>query len=586
MDFPYLSPELGSLEPIRKMNKSGKNEVYLVINRENNQRYVLRKMQESGTVYRQLMEIENEHLPKVYEVVEQEGYTIAVEDYVYGDGLDFLLSGGPLTADECRPIMAGLCDVLSVLHQHGIVHRDIKPENIIIHGNVPVLVDFDASRIHRDSEDSDTVVLGTTGFAAPEQYGISQTDHRTDLYAMGVLLNYMLIGKHPSTALAPGGAGRIVRKCTMMNQNQRFQSAEQLKAGLRNLGRPGRIRIGIGLVAVMALVVAGAGMLWPQGNDSQPEQPTLEASQQEDTEISEVPDASEVSRPLEVVVGPLEETVLRDVDAASPARETAQQLGVAPEEVMGYYYEVPENLDARINDFHFVVTQDSTTLYFVYPEDFNGDMVVDVQCFTGEEGSVISPTSENVLDAVTFGAPMETGLPGFSCVPITLDPNYEGSGNLHMNVCMASGAVNGGNVFIYSQDAAMQETHSQDSSVSQERMAYYGEFPTEESEPLNGVFLSTESNRTVWLLYSELWQGQPCQGMEIYQSESEGPPAPSDPELVEHITIGEPEPSGIAGCVCVPITVDEGFSGTGNLHLNLNFGSSGLIGGNVFIAQE
>ena len=75
-------------------------------------------------------------------------------------------------------------------------------------------------------------MLGTTGYAPPEQYGLSQTDGRADIYALGVLLNIMLTGKHPSRALAAGRMGRVVQKCTMMNPEKRYKTVLHLMEAL------------------------------------------------------------------------------------------------------------------------------------------------------------------------------------------------------------------------------------------------------------------------------------------------------------------------------------------------------------------
>ena len=75
-------------------------------------------------------------------------------------------------------------------------------------------------------------MLGTTGYAAPEQYGIAQTDARAELYSLGVLLNLMLTGKHPSQALASGRLGRIVQKCTMVNPEKRYKNVLYLMEAL------------------------------------------------------------------------------------------------------------------------------------------------------------------------------------------------------------------------------------------------------------------------------------------------------------------------------------------------------------------
>ena len=168
------------------------------------------------------------YLPRIEEVAEQDGQVAVLEEYVQGDTLTFLLEGGVLSWPEARRVTEDVCAALWVLHSLGAVHRDVKDSNVILRGDQAVLIDFDAARIYKDESESDTQVLGTTGFAAPEQYGIFQSDERADIFSLGVLLNIMLTGKHPSREMAAGKMGRIVRKCTMTAPEQRYQSARAL----------------------------------------------------------------------------------------------------------------------------------------------------------------------------------------------------------------------------------------------------------------------------------------------------------------------------------------------------------------------
>ena len=108
------------------------------------------------------------------------------------------------------------------------VHRDVKPENIILRGSDAILIDFDAARLHKPEHEADTQVLGTTGFAAPEQYGLSQSDLRTDIYSVGILINVMLTGQHPSKQLAPGRLGRVVERCTQVSPEKRYPNVLRL----------------------------------------------------------------------------------------------------------------------------------------------------------------------------------------------------------------------------------------------------------------------------------------------------------------------------------------------------------------------
>ena len=94
------------------------------------------------------------------------------------------------------------------------------------------LFDLDASRQVVSGVRKDTEVLGTIGYAPPEQFGLSQSDARSDIYAIGVLLNVMLTGEHPSCKLAKGKAGRIVKKCTMIDPDSRYPTAEKLLQAL------------------------------------------------------------------------------------------------------------------------------------------------------------------------------------------------------------------------------------------------------------------------------------------------------------------------------------------------------------------
>ena len=215
-------------DTLRVLKQSPRGTVSVVRHKKSGTRYVFRRYSGSGEVDRRLLPVLCQHLPQIMEAAEQDGQTAVLEEYVQGDTLAELLMGARLTEREARQVTMQLCQALHVLHSMGAVHRDVKPENVILRGSDAVLIDFDAARIYKDESESDTQVLGTTGFAAPEQYGIFQSDERADIFSLGVLLNIMLTGKHPSREMAAGKMGRIVRKCTMTAPEQRYQSARAL----------------------------------------------------------------------------------------------------------------------------------------------------------------------------------------------------------------------------------------------------------------------------------------------------------------------------------------------------------------------
>lgn len=224
----FLEAVTTEFDTLRVLKQSPRGTVSVVRHKKSGTRYVFRRYSGSGEVYRRLLPVLCPHLPQIMEAAEQDGQTAVLEEYVQGDTLAELLLGARLTEREARQVTMQLCQALHVLHSMGAVHRDVKPENVILRGSDAVLIDFDAARIYKDESESDTQVLGTTGFAAPEQYGIFQSDERADIFSLGVLLNIMLTGKHPSREMTAGKMGRIVRKCTMTAPEQRYQSARAL----------------------------------------------------------------------------------------------------------------------------------------------------------------------------------------------------------------------------------------------------------------------------------------------------------------------------------------------------------------------
>lgn len=219
-------------ETVKTIKHSERGSVSLLQNKQNGTRFVFRHYRGNGEVYRKLVGISCPNLPQIMETAERDGMVAVLEEYIQGDSLAYLLEGALFSHAEARKITMQLCNALWVLHKLGAVHRDIKPENVIIRGSEAILIDFDASRIFKSDTNQDTQILGTTGYAAPEQYGIAQTDERADIYSLGVLLNIMLTGKHPSKELASGRLGRIVQKCTMVNPEKRYKSVLYLMEAL------------------------------------------------------------------------------------------------------------------------------------------------------------------------------------------------------------------------------------------------------------------------------------------------------------------------------------------------------------------
>jgi len=215
-------------QQVRLLKESPRGSVRLIRHRNSGKQFILRRFSGNGEVYQKLLGCSCPNLPLVMEAAEQDGENLVIEEFIEGDNLGFLLEGALFTPRETRGIVKQLCQALWVLHSMAAVHRDIKPENVILRGPDAVLIDFDAARLHKPGAEMDTQVLGTTGFAAPEQYGLSQSDTRTDIYSLGVLINVMLTGEHPSKRLAEGHMGRVVQHCTQVNPRKRYKDVLHL----------------------------------------------------------------------------------------------------------------------------------------------------------------------------------------------------------------------------------------------------------------------------------------------------------------------------------------------------------------------
>lgn len=207
--------------------------IVLLRHNELKKEIICRKFKGSSEVYKILRGISFPNLPAVFDVIENENQITVFEEFISGITIADVLADGLYDEWGVKHIVKDVCDALTVIHSYGIVHRDIKPENIMITENGTVkLIDFDAARLFKNGQSKDTKIIGTAGYAAPEQLGLAQSDERTDIFAVGVLMNVMLTGEHPSKKLYKGKLTKIIEKCIQLDPKKRYNSAEELKKSL------------------------------------------------------------------------------------------------------------------------------------------------------------------------------------------------------------------------------------------------------------------------------------------------------------------------------------------------------------------
>ena len=226
------------------LRSSSKGEVWLVTQADDTPA-IMRIISHLGVPGNLLRDNPHTLWPRILYFAEDEAQqrTIIVEEYIGGQSMqEYLENGGRLSEAEAQKFLLDFCYGLSHLHKLGIVHRDIKPSNIIRQSSGGFkLIDFDVARLRNTKvEDKDTVLLGTRGYAPPEQYGYSQTDRRSDIYSLGVTVEELL-GEDYKGYLRP-----VIRKCRALDPTMRYQSAEEVIRA---------IKIRRGFIIAMPMVV-------------------------------------------------------------------------------------------------------------------------------------------------------------------------------------------------------------------------------------------------------------------------------------------------------------------------------------------
>ena len=239
------------LQTVELLHQSDKSTVALVIDTETGKKVVRKELSGRHLIYSKLQTIYHPYLPNILSVRLENGKTIVTEEYIEGASLGRIsLSERGLT----RAFLE-LCQVLEFLHGHGILHRDIKPDNILLAPDGHIrLIDFDAAREPKANEAQDTRLLGTRGYAPPEQFGFAQTDARADLYALGATFRQLL-----GPVARKGRWRHILRRCTALDPKDRYASAGQIRRAVYR-GRVFRwaVRPACAVLLALLLFVSGA----------------------------------------------------------------------------------------------------------------------------------------------------------------------------------------------------------------------------------------------------------------------------------------------------------------------------------------
>lgn len=293
----------GKYEILKKIGEGGMSSVYLAMDQRLNKQWAVKEIkkrardmnneiviQSAMAEANMIKKLDHPALPRIVDIIDNGNMIFVIMDYIEGETLGKVIKEKGAQPQEYVVEWAlQLCDVLDYLHTRRppVIYRDMKPENIMLKpdGNIK-LIDFGIAREYKEHKTSDTVGLGTRGYAAPEQFGgKAQTDARTDIYCLGMTMHHLLTGKNPSEPpyeiypirhwdpLLSTGLEAIVQKCINLDPDKRYQSCAELTYALYHYGELGAdyiarqrrklhyfIMTTIAMVICLAVGILGMGM--------------------------------------------------------------------------------------------------------------------------------------------------------------------------------------------------------------------------------------------------------------------------------------------------------------------------------------
>lgn len=293
LDKLVLPPSLREQYCPQACLKDGERQVYLVHDRAGCPAVL--KIQPAGREdalqqeYELLQGLRHPQIPQILAYMEWEGMEYLVREYVEGVSLhEQVIAQGPFSPDKVREIALSLCHVLQYLHSQNppVICRDVKPQNVVLDPSGRChLIDLGAARRHRPEQQGDTVFLGTQVTAPPEQFGYQQTDQRSDLYSLGILMRFLLTGSY---APSDQGAGfgylcRVIRRCTAFDPKNRYSSVRAVYRALKYRW----LRLGAAVAAGMACTAIILGLLWSSAAEAQLQSSLLEDALRQELQLGE-----------------------------------------------------------------------------------------------------------------------------------------------------------------------------------------------------------------------------------------------------------------------------------------------------------
>jgi len=262
----------GRYQVIEEMGRGGMGKVYKVIDTKLKEELALKIIhpeiaaegkiiERFGNELKMARKISHKNVCRMYHLEEDEGIHYLTMEFIRGESLrDMIGMMGQLSPGQALSIVKQVCEGLAEAHKLGVVHRDLKPANIMIdrEGNARIM-DFGIARSLKSKGITRTgTMIGTPEYMSPEQVEGLETDQRSDLYSLGVILYEMVTGRIPfdgetpfSIALKhksekpqdpreinsqiPENISSMIMRCLEKDREKRYQTAGELLAGLAKI---------------------------------------------------------------------------------------------------------------------------------------------------------------------------------------------------------------------------------------------------------------------------------------------------------------------------------------------------------------
>lgn len=324
---------------ISTLKSSGKGDIQLVA--ADGKLYVRRYREISRELFQRIRGVPCPYLERLVEQSEDENGAYFISEYVEGTPA----SDRTFSQKEAVNLLLELCAAIKALHRTGVIHRDIKPSNIICGNDGHIrLIDFDSARLRVEFQSRDTEILGTGGYAAPEQYGFMQTDDRSDIYAFGVTMEEIL-GENADKPKFR----RIIRRCTQFDPDRRYRDISAVGRAIKRAVMPDFLPFaaagGIAAAVVLAVyLLRGSSQPAPPGivqlTDTSESEITIEIERTSEAPETETPteelpgiETEELSIPetAEAIIAETAEPAAEHFTVEAPQTESPVQTTAEPE---------------------------------------------------------------------------------------------------------------------------------------------------------------------------------------------------------------------------------------------------------------